>query len=111
MSKNKNNRTGVVYSTFSDFNYEFEGDNQEETLEPAKQKLRVFFEKKGRGGKDATIIKGFVGTEEDIKNLAKLLKNKCATGGSTKEGEIVIQGNLKEKVIKSLIDFGYKDSK
>ena len=82
-----------------------------ETLAPDRQKLRVSIERKGRGGKIATIIKGFVGTEDDLKALGKLLKGSCGVGGTAKDGEIIIQGELKEKIVTLLQQLGYSNSK
>ena len=102
MSKNKNGnwkkRDGVVFSTSSDFDYD-QGNNQEEaTLGNSEQRLKVLTDNKGRGGKKVTVVTGFVGTEDDLKDLGKVLKTKCGVGGSVKDGEILIQGDLKQKV-------------
>ncbi len=113
MAKNNDwkSRLGMVYSTNPDFVYD-EGETEEvETLPNAKQRLRVNIEKNGRGGKTVTLVKGFVGSEEDLKVLGKQLKTKCGVGGTAKDGEIVIQGDLKEKVIALLRGFGYGDTK
>lgn len=104
-------RLNVVYSTNPEFKYETDDCQEEETLPKNQQKLRVQIEKHGRGGKTATIIRGFIGTESDIKELAKLLKMKCGVGGSCKDDEIIIQGNLKEKIISILQKEGYTNSK
>lgn len=82
-----------------------------ETLAPDHQKLRVSIERKGRGGKTATIVKGFVGSDDNLTNLAKQLKSRCGTGGSAKDGEIIIQGELKEKIVSLLLQLGYKNTK
>jgi translation initiation factor 1 len=98
---------GFVFST----NKEFEFDNNEEQLETLpnnQQKLEAHLDKKNRGGKVATIIKGFEGTDEDLKDLAKKLKTLCGVGGSAKDGEIIIQGNFRDKIIDSLTKDGYK---
>ncbi|MBQ2586911.1 MAG: translation initiation factor, partial [Bacteroidaceae bacterium] len=84
---------------------------EQETLPKNQQKLRVNIEKNGRGGKTVTLVKGFVGTEADMKDLGKLLKTKCGVGGSTKDGEILIQGDFKEKIIAILKSEGYTNSK
>lgn len=103
-------RLGMVYSTNPDFNFDSETEEQE-TPPKNQQKLRVNIEKNGRGGKTVTLVKGFVGTEADMKDLGKLLKTKCGVGGSTKEGEILIQGDFKEKIIAILKSEGYTNSK
>ena len=92
-------RLNIVYSTNPDFNYEYEQDNEADTLAPEKQNLRVVLDSKQRKGKTVTLVQGFIGTENDLKELTKLLKNKCGTGGSVKDGEIIIQGEVREKVL------------
>ena len=104
-------RLNVVYSTNPDFNYECIEEEQAETLPKNQQKLRVGIEKKGRGGKTDTIIKGFIGSEEDLKDLSKWLKTKCGVGGSAKEGEIIIQGDFKQRIIELLKVEGYTQTK
>ncbi len=104
-------RLNVLYSTNPDFQYEYDETPEAETLAPGQQKLRVQIEKKGRGGKTVTIVRGFVGKDDDLKSLARLLKNRCGVGGSTKDGEILIQGELKEKVLGILRESGYTNSK
>ena len=104
-------RLNIVYSTNPNFSYETENKEEESTLAKEKQNLRVFIEKKSRGGKTATIVKGFIGSEEDLKELAKLLKTRCGVGGSAKDGEIIIQGELKEKVTEILKKEGYTRTK
>ncbi len=97
---------GFVYSTSDSFD---EGEeNQRESVDPSEQQLEAHLEKKGRGGKTAVIIKGFEGPEDDLKDLAKALKNHCATGGSVKDGEIIIQGNSRDKAMDFLKNKGYK---
>ena len=98
----------VVYSTNPNYNYEFESSNEPDLLPPSEQILKVHFEKKHRAGKKVTIVTGFVGPEDDLKLLGKLLKSKCATGGSVKDNEILIQGDLKDKVKTLLQNEGYK---
>jgi translation initiation factor 1 len=95
-------RLNVVYSTNPDFAYETSEAEEPETLPMSQQKLRVSIEKKGRGGKTVTLVRGFVGSEESLKELGKLLKSKCGVGGSVKDGEILIQGELREKVVELL---------
>lgn len=104
-------RLNVVYSTNPDFNYECIEEEEAETLPKNQQKLRVGIEKKGRGGKTVTIIKGFIGSEEDLKDLSKWLKTKCGIGGSAKEGEIIIQGDFKQRIIELLKVEGYTQTK
>lgn len=100
----------IVFSTNPDFNYHDE-EHEVETLAPEKQKLRVSIEQHHRGGKTVTLVRGFVGTDDDMQELAKKIKTKCGTGGSAKEGEIVIQGEMKEKVVALLQGMGYTNSK
>ncbi len=105
-------RLGVVFSTNPDFNYTTEGDEQEiETLAPERQNLRVWLDRNHRGGKTVTLVKGFVGSEEDLKELAKELKNRCGVGGSAKDGEIIIQGAHRERVVEILLSKGYNRTK
>ncbi len=104
-------RLNIVYSTNPDFGYETDSSEEEETLDKKQQKLRVFMEKKGRGGKTVTLIRGFVGTETDLKDLGKLVKKKCGVGGSVKDGEIIVQGDFKQRVIDLLKAEGYTQTK
>ncbi len=97
---------GFVFSTNKDF--EFEQEEATETLAPHLQKLEAHIDKKNRGGKVATVIKGFEGNEEDLKDLAKKLKTLCGVGGSAKDGDIIIQGNFRDKIMDYLIKEGYK---
>ncbi|MFN3530620.1 MAG: translation initiation factor [Bacteroidia bacterium] len=108
MSKKNQGKSGVVYSTDTNFNYDFEQEQQQETLPPAQQQLRVMIDRKNRGGKEATLITGFIGSQDDLNQLAKSLKNKCGVGGSAKDGEIIIQGALADKVLQLLLQMGYK---
>lgn len=96
---------GFIFST--DKNFQFESEEIEETLAPNKQYLEAVFSNKGRGGKTVTLIKGFIGTEDDLKELAKLLKTKCGVGGSIKDNEIIIQGNYRDKIMEILKKEGY----
>lgn len=98
---------GFVFSTNKDFEFQNESE-QEETLPPGEQKLEAHLDKKNRGGKVATIIKGFAGNEDDLKSLAKQLKTLCGVGGSAKDGEIIIQGNFRDKIMDFLAKEGYK---
>lgn len=108
--KFKNITGDVVYSTNQDYEYDY-GYDEEETLSPAEQDLRIWLDKKHRGGKIASVIKGFVGNEDDLKDLARILKSKCGVGGSAKDGEIIIQGDHRDKILKILKDNGYKAKK
>lgn len=120
MSRNKKNkkdendwkdRLGMVYSTNPDFEYDYDQETEEETLPPNQQDLRVMLDRKNRKGKAATLVTGFVGTEDDLKDLGKMLKTKCGVGGSAKDGEIIIQGDLRDKVLELLKNAGYKAKK
>jgi translation initiation factor 1 len=115
MSKKKKdsfkNREGVVYSTNPDFNFFENIPGLQDTLPNEEQNLLVRIERKGRGGKVVTIVEGFVGSSDDLKELGKLLKNKCGVGGSQKDGEIIIQGDVKDKVYSILLEENYKVKK
>lgn len=108
MSKKEKNRVGIVYSTNPSFQYETNDQEQTETLSPHLQNLKVQLDRKQRAGKQVTLITGFVGSEEDLINLSKVLKTKCGVGGSAKDGEIIIQGDFRDKVIALLTQEGYK---
>lgn len=108
MANDWKERLGTVYSTNPDFQYESTGENESETLPPNKQDLRVQLDKKQRNGKKATLITGFIGTDDDLKELARKLKTKCGVGGSAKDGEILIQGDFCNKVIEILKTENYK---
>ena len=101
-------RLGVVYSTSDDFTYDYDADDEAETVAAAKQKLVVSLDKKQRGGKQVTLVTGFVGKEEDLKTLGKMLKTKCGVGGSAKKSEIIIQGDFRERVKELLLKEGYR---
>ena len=101
----KNKKKNILYSTNPDFQYEYE-DNKINTLNPKEQNLKVCIEKH-RAGKVVVIIKGFVGNNKDLKNLSKILKTKCGVGGTAKNGEIIIQGDIREKVVNILETKGY----
>ena len=109
--KNKNRQSGIVYSTNPDF--EFSSDNSEDTSDiPAQeQNLKVFLDRKQRAGKEVTLVSGFQGSEETLKDLGKFLKSKCGVGGTVKDGEIILQGNHRDKVLQLLIEKGYKNTK
>ena len=108
MDKNWKNRLGVVFSTNPDFSFESGEENETQTLPPRQQNLYVSLDKKGRNGKSVTLITGFIGTEEDLINLGKMLKTKCGVGGTVKEGEILIQGDFCTRIFDLLIKEGYK---
>ena len=101
-------RLGVVYSTSDDFAYDYNADDEAETLPVSEQKLVVSLDKKKRGGKQVTLVTGFIGTEDDLKALGKMLKTKCGVGGSAKHGEIIIQGDFRTRVKELLLKEGYR---
>lgn len=101
----------MVYSTSDDFEYQYEDDFEQETLPPSEQNLKVMLDKKSRGGKQVTLVEGFVGSEDDLKDLGKTLKQKCGVGGSAKDGEILIQGDFRDKVLQVLQNEGYRAKK
>ncbi len=107
MSLNKKN-TRVVYSTNPDYQYEEEGQEEMLTLPPSQQKLYLSLDKKQRKGKKVTLLTGFVGNSDDLKSLGKRLKSACGSGGSVKNGEVLIQGDFREKVKAILEKEGYK---
>ena len=100
-------RLGVVYSTNPDFKYEQEAEPEEETLPPSKQRLVVTIDRRCRAGKQVTLVTGFKGSEDDLKELGRTLKVKCGVGGTAKDGEITIQGDLRDKVTEILVSMGY----
>lgn len=104
-------RLGVMYSTNPDFQYHTGEEEQKETLPKEKQQLRISLDKKNRGGKMVTLITGFRGTTGDLEALGKMLKTKCGVGGSAKDGEIIIQGDHRQKVGQILQKEGYTKSK
>jgi len=110
MSKKNNDwkkRDGIVFSTADSFDYQFGEEEANSTLPVAQQKLRILLDKKSRAGKQVTLVEGFIGSEEDLKELAKLLKNKCGVGGTAKEGVILSQGDHRDKVLQVLLLAGY----
>lgn len=108
--KQKPDNRGFVFST--DPNFQFDQENEEtDTLAPAQQKLKVRLDSKQRGGKSVTLVEGFIGREEDMQDLGKQLKSYCGTGGAAKDGEIIVQGDQRDKVLQWLLQKGYKQTK
>ena len=101
-------RLGVVFSTNPDFTYEEEAEEETATLEPSKQSLIVTIDRKGRAGKQVTLVTGFIGTADDLADLGRTLKVKCGVGGSAKDGEIAIQGDFRDRIVTILKNMGYK---
>ena len=110
MSKKDKGRKDVVYSTNPDFSYEYDGGEEKDTLSPEHQDLRVYLDRLG-GGKMVSRISGFIGTEADLSDLGRTLKQKCGVGGSVKDGEILIQGDHRQKILDLLTKAGYKAKK
>lgn len=104
-------RLNIVYSTNPDYQYITDEKEENETLPKQQQKLRVSIEKNHRGGKTVTIVKNFIGSDNDAKELGRLLKTKCGVGGSVKDGEILVQGDFKTKIIELLKNDGYTQTK
>lgn len=104
-------RLNVVYSTNPDFQYESEDSESEETLSKEKQRLRIELDKRNRKGKSVTLITNFVGSEDDLQDLAKFLKTRCGVGGSARDGEILLQGDFRQKVLELLQKEGYAKSR
>ena len=108
--KYKSDNNGTVYSTNPNFVFDY-GEEEIETLEPAKQNLRIMLDKKQRGGKKVTLVTGFEGSDYDLAVLGKELKSACGVGGSVKDGEILLQGDFREKVLALLLQKGYTKTK
>lgn len=109
--KNKSDKHGFVYSTDPNFQFENKEEQSVETLPAKQQKLRIRLETKHRGGKTVTLIEGFIGKEEDFEELGKKLKSYCGTGGSAKDGEIIIQGDQRDKILQWFQKNGYTNAK
>ncbi len=107
----KKERVNVVYSTNPNFSYDNIEEESVETLANNQQKLYVSIDRKQRAGKEVTLIEGFIGSDEDLKLLGKILKSKCGGGGTAKDGEILVQGNFKDKIFDILIKEGYTSTK
>jgi translation initiation factor 1 len=107
----KKEKLDIVYSTNPNFQYQFEEEELIDTLPKNQQKLYVSIDKKQRAGKEVTLVEGFIGTADDLKDLGKTLKNKCGVGGTVKDNEILIQGNFKDKIFDLLIKEGYQVKK
>lgn len=108
MSKKQKNNSGLVYSTNPDFKLPNPDNEQTDALQPKQQNLRIWLEKNHRGGKEVSVIRDFIGTEDEMEILCKELKTKCGTGGSVKFGEIIIQGDQRKKMGEILTKLGYK---
>lgn len=104
-------RLGMVYSTNPDYRYETAAGTHADTLPPAQQDLRVWLDRKQRAGKQVTLVTGFAGSDDDLKTLGSMLKTKCGVGGTAKDGEIIIQGDFRDRVIDILTKAGYKAKK
>lgn len=104
-------RLGMVYSTNPDFKFETQEEEEVQTLDPKDQKLIVALDKKGRAGKQVTVVNGFVGSADDLESLGKTLKTKCGVGGSVKDGSVLIQGDQRDKIVTILNNLGYSRAK
>ena len=100
-------RLGVVFSTNPDYNYQDDATEETEAILPEKQRLIVSIDRRRRAGKQVTLVTGFKGTDSDLQELGRLVKSKCGTGGAVKDGEIIIQGDLRDKVVTILLSMGY----
>ncbi len=110
--QNRKSREGIVYSTADSFEYKYNSEETNQaTLKPAQQNLKVLLDKKQRAGKKVTLINGFIGSEDDLKELGKKLKTKCGVGGTVKDGEILIQGDFRDRIMELLLSEGYKAKK
>jgi translation initiation factor 1 len=111
MANKKKEKVNIVYSTNPNFQFQFDEEEEIQTLPKAQQKLYVSIDRKQRAGKEVTLVEGFVGTDEDLKELGKMLKSKCGVGGTAKDNQILIQGNFKEKIFDLLVKEGYSVKK
>ena len=109
MSKKK--KINIVYSTNSEYSYDYDDEQEDVTLDPNLQNLYVSIDRKKRAGKEVTLVEGFVGSSDDLKSLSKLLKSKCGVGGTVKDGDILVQGKFKDKVYDLLVAEGYSVKK
>ena len=107
----KNSNGGLVYSTASGFKPDTGEEEEMDTLAPSQQDLRIWLDTKSRAGKPVSLIRGFIGITSDLEQLGKTLKTKCGVGGTVKDGEILIQGDFRDKILKILLDLGYKVKK
>ena len=104
-------RLNVVYSTNPDFSYDSQEQDDEQAIDPNRQNLKIWLDKKQRAGKKVTLVKGFIGSDDDLAELAKTLKKGCGVGGTSKDGEIIIQGDFRDRVLEILTKGGYKAKK
>ena len=104
-------RMGMVYTTSDDFDYDYEEKKEEETPPPSEQNLRVWLDRRQRAGKQVTLVKGFVGSDDDLNELSTLLKRRCGTGGTAKDGEVIIQGDFRDRIVDILTLEGKKKKK
>jgi translation initiation factor 1 len=109
--KNKPDTRGFVYSTDPNFSFQPEANEERETLPASQQKLKIRLDTKHRAGKAVSLVEGFIGTDTDIEELGKKIKNFCGTGGSVKDNEIIIQGDQRDKILQWLLKNGYKQAK